>query len=437
MSLTPLLMFVVLFALFIVGVPISFALASVALGFAYFMWGAGGMMTMIQATWGTMNNFTLMAVPLFIFMAMMLEKSTLVEDLYTAFYKWSGPVRGGLAIASVLVGAIIGAVSGVVAAGIIGMGLIALPQMDRYKYDRGISLGSILAGGTLGQVIPPSLVMIVYGAVTSVSVGSLFAAGICSGLLLVALYCSYIFVRCMFNKELCPALPEDQRASWQDKVSSLKSLILPSLLILGCLGAILSGATTPTEGAAVGAAGSVLFNIICGRFSWKVFLECATGTLKVTAMVGWMVAGAAAFGSIFAGIGGNQMVMELAMMMPGGKWGALFASLGFIFFLGMFLETVGLIMLAAPIVTPILVKLGFDPLWWGIIFMTLIQSAYLTPPFGLALFYLKSVTPENVSLGAIYKASIPFILLQTIGIGLMIAFPVLGLWLPMLLQTAK
>ena len=434
MSLTPVLMFVALFALFLLGVPIAFALASVALGFALALWGANGMMTMIQATWGTMNNFTLMAVPLFVFMAMMLEKSTLVEDLYTAFYKWSGPVRGGLAMASVIVGAIIGAVSGVVAAGIIGMGLIALPQMDRYKYDRGISLGSILAGGTLGQIIPPSLIMIVYGAVCSVSVGGLFAAGVSSGLMLVGLYCLYIGVRTLLNKDLCPALPPEQRASWKEKFQSLRALILPGLLIFGCLGAILTGATTPTEGAAVGAAGSVLFNILCKRFSVKMLADCLYGTIKLSAMVAWMVACAGAFGSVFAGIGGNNMVMELAMLMPGGKWGALAASLGFIFFLGMFLETVGLIMLAAPIVTPIIVKFGFDPLWWGIVFMTLLQSAYITPPFGLSLFYLKGVTPPDVSLGQIYKASLPFIGLQLVGCLLLILFPILGLWLPRMLQ---
>lgn len=434
MELTPLFMFATLFALFLIGMPISFALATVALGFAFSLWGPNSMMTIVQATWGTMNNFTLMACPLFIFMAMMLEKSTLVADLYTAFYKWSGPMRGGLAIASVIVGAIIGAVSGVVAAGIIGMGLIALPQMDKYQYDRSISLGSILAGGTLGQIIPPSLIMIIYGAVCSLSVGSLFAAGFSSGLMLVGLYSVYIFFRCLFNKKLCPALPLDQRANWQEKVYSLKALILPSILIFGCLGAILSGATTPTEGAAVGAIGSVLFNIICKRFNLRVLRECLLGTLKVSVMVLWMVACAGAFGSVFAGIGGNNMVMELAMQMPGGKWGALIASMGFIFFLGMFLETVGLIMLAAPIVTPIIVKLGFDPLWWGIVFMTLLQSAYISPPFGLSLFYLKGVTPPDVSLMQIYRASLPFIALQFLGIILLILFPFFGLWLPHLLM---
>ena len=429
MSLLPMLMFVALFALFLAGVPIAFALASVALSFAFFLWGTGGMMTIVQTTWGTMNNFTLMAVPLFIFMSMMLEKSPLIEDLYSAFYKWSGPVRGGLAIASVVVGAIIGAVSGVVAAGVIGMGLIALPQMDKYKYDRGISLGSIMAGGTLGQIIPPSLLMIVYGAVCSVSVGGLFAAGISAGILLVVLYCLYVFVRAMLNPELCPALPPDQRATWSEKVHSLKALVLPCILIFGCLGAILFGITTPTEGAAVGAAGAILFNMICGTFTRKVLWECLLGTLKVSAMVAWMVACAGSFGSVFSGIGGNQMMMEFVTLMPGGQWGAMAVSLAFIFFLGMFLETVGLIMLAAPIVTPIMMTYGVDPMWWGIIFLTLLQSAYITPPFGMSLFYLKGVTPPDITLGDIYKASVPFICLQVIGVVLIIMFPILGTWL--------
>lgn len=429
----PMIMFGILFALFIVGVPISFALGSVALGFAYTLWGSGGMMSIVQATWGTMNNFTLMAVPLFIFMAMMLEKSTLVEDLYTTFYKWSGPLRGGLAIASILVGAIIGAVSGVVAAGVMGMGLIALPQMEKYKYDRNISMGSILAGGTLGQIIPPSLNMIIYGAVTSVSVGGLFAAGMSAGLLLIVLYCIYIVVRCLINPSLCPALPVDQRATFKEKLLSLKAVVLPMLLIAACLGAILSGATTPTEGAAVGAFGSIIFNIICKRFTWAVLRDCTVATLKVSAMVAWMVACASAFGSVFAGIGGNQMIMELAQQMPGGKWGTLISAMSFVFFLGMFLETAGLIMLAAPIVTPIVTGMGFDPLWWGIIFMTLLQCAYISPPFGLSLFYLKGIVPKDVSLVSIYKSGIPFLILQVVAIILMVIFPWLGLWMAKML----
>ncbi len=434
MNFTPLIMFLVLFACLVGGVPIAFALSGISLTFAFFLWGSPGMITILQATWGTMNNFVLVAIPLFVFMAMVLEKSALVKDLYMAFYKWSGPVRGGLAVATVLVGAVIGAVSGVVAAGVIGLGLIALPQMEKYGYDRKIILGSIMSGGTLGQLIPPSLVMVIYGAVTGVSVGSLFAAGVSAGLLLTGVFCAYILIRSFINEKLCPALPIEDRVSIKDKFLSLKALVLPGLLIIMCLGAIFSGAATPTEGAGVGAFGAVLFTLITGQFRWNIIYKCAVDTLKVSAMVGWMVAGASAFAAVFAGIGGNNLVMEIAIAMPGGKWGALVMSVMFIFFLGMFLETAGLIMLAAPIVSPILVKMGFDPLWWGIVFMTLLQVAYISPPFGFALFYLKGVTPEHITLEDIYWSSLPFIGLQMAGVVLIILFPVLGLWLPRILM---
>jgi len=431
---TPLWMFVALFAALAAGFHISFALAAISLIFAYFLWGGPGMLVLVSAVWSTMNNFALLAIPLFIFMAMVFEKSMLVKELYGAFYKWSGPVRGGLGVATILAGAVIGAISGVVAAGVIGLGLIALPQMEQHKYDRNVNLGSILAGGTLGQLIPPSLVMVIYGAVTGVSVGNLFAAGVSAGLTLSALFCIYILIRSFISKHLCPALSLDERATWKEKFVAIKGLIIPGLIIIMCLGAIFSGAATPTEGAGVGAFASLLFSVLTGRCSWSALRESALGTLKVSSMVGWMIAGASAFGSVFAGIGGKEVVMNIAMGMPGGKWGFLVASIFFIFFLGMFLETAGLIMLAAPIVSPVIHNLGFEPLWWGIIFMTLLQCAYLSPPFGMSLFYLKGVTPDYISLEQIYRASIPFILLQLVCVLLIIFFPAFGLWLPRLLM---
>ncbi|MCB2215748.1 MAG: TRAP transporter large permease subunit [Desulfobulbaceae bacterium] len=432
-DLLPVLMFAFLFLALGLGLHIAFGLYAIALGFAFFLWGGGGMNIIIMSIWGAMNNFALVAIPLFVFMALMLEKSNLVTDLYTCFYKWSGPLRGGLAIATILVGAVIGAVSGVVAAGVIGLGVIALPQMEHYKYNRSVNIGSILAGGTLGQIIPPSLVMVIYGAVTGVSVGKLFAAGVSAGLLLSFLFCLYILIRSYFQVDFCPALPKDSRASWKEKFESLKVLILPMVLIFLCLGAILSGMATPTEGAAVGAFGAILFSVVTRRFNIKILRECCLATLKVSSMIGWMIGAAASFGAVFAGIGGNRMVLDIAMNMPGGNWGVLALSIAFIFFLGMFLETAALIMLAAPIVSPILAKLGFDPLWWGILFMTLLQIAYISPPFGFALFYLKGVTPPHIKLGDIYWASLPFMALQITAVILIIFFPILGLWLPNLL----
>ncbi|WP_209424707.1 TRAP transporter large permease subunit [Pararhodobacter sp. SW119] len=432
-SLLSLLMFVMLFLALGLGLHISFGLYAIALGFAYFLWGAAGMNTVVMAIWGMMNNFPLIAIPLFIFMAMVLEKSDLVGDIYDCFYKWSGALRGGLAIATVLVGAMIGAVSGVVAAGVIGLGIIALPQMAKFKYNQGVNLGSILSGGTLGQIIPPSLVMIVYSAVTGQSVGKLFAAGVSVGLLLVVLFSLYILIRSYIQKDFCPPLPLEERVGWYEKIVSLRVLILPGILIVATVGSILTGLATPTEGAGVGAFGALLFSIVTGRFRLSILTESLFQTLKVSSMIGWMIGGAAAFSAVFAAIGGNRVIVNIAMNMPGGEWGVLLLAIAFIFFLGMFLETMAIIMLAAPILSPIIVTMGFDPLWWAIVFMTLLQSAYITPPFGVALFYLKGVTPPHIKLTDIYRASVPFICLQLLAVALLIFFPPLGLWLPSML----
>ncbi|MDP2086066.1 MAG: TRAP transporter large permease subunit [Gemmobacter sp.] len=432
-SLLSLLMFAALFLALGLGFHISFSLLGIAFGFAYFLWGGMGMNTVVLAIWGMMNNFPLIAIPLFIFMAMMLEKSDLVGDIYDCFYKWSGALRGGLAVATVLVGAMIGAVSGVVAAGVIGLGVIARPQMERFGYNQGVNLGSILAGGTLGQIIPPSLVMIVYSAVTGQSVGKLFAAGVAAGLLLVVLFSLYILIRSLLQKDFCPPLPVEERAGWGEKIASLRALILPGFLVVATVGSILSGLATPTEGAGVGAFGAVLFSVVTGRFKLHILKASLFETLKVSSMIAWMIGGATAFSSVFAAIGGNKVIVNIAMNMPGGEWGVLVVAIAFIFFLGMFLETMAIIMLAAPILSPIIVQFGFDPLWWAIIFMTLLQSAYITPPFGVALFYLKGVTPPHIQLTDIYRASLPFIALQVLAVGLIIFFPALGLWLPRML----
>lgn len=432
-NLLSLVMFLALLVALGLGLHISFSLYAIALGFAYFLWGAAGMNTVVMAIWGMMNNFPLVAIPLFIFMAMILEKSDLVGDIYDCFYKWSGPLRGGLAIATILVGATIGAVSGVVAAGVIGLGIIALPQMRKFRYNLGVNLGSIVSGGTLGQIIPPSLVMIVYSAVTGQSVGKLFAAGVSAGLLLVVLFSIYILVRSYMQEDFCPPLPVEERANWREKFTALRVLILPALLIVATVGSILSGLATPTEGAAVGAFGALLFSVVTGRFRLPVLKGSLIETLKVSSMIAWMIGGAAAFSAVFAAVGGNRVIVDIAMNMPGGEWGVLVAAIAFIFILGMFLETMAIIMLAAPILSPIIVQMGFEPLWWAIIFMTLLQSAYITPPFGVALFYLKGVTPPDIKLTDIYRASVPFIVLQLLAVALMILFPKVVLWLPNML----
>lgn len=432
---TPLYMFILLMLALAFGIPISFSLLIVALLFGTALWGAGGISLAISAVWGTMNNFTLIAIPLFIFMALVLQKARVVEDLYDAFYKWSGPLRGGLAVATILVGAMLGAISGVVAAGVIGLGLIGLPQMTKHGYDRKIGIGSVMAGGTLGQLIPPSTNMVVYGAVTGVSIGGLFAGGITCGLLLAFIYSLYILLRSYFHKSLCPSLPLNERATTREKVEALRNVFLPSMLIIIVLGSILTGIATPTEAASFGAGGAVLLVALNRKLTKALVLEASVETLEITAMVCWIIIGASAFGSIFSGIGGNVLISNIAMSLPGGSWAILAVALLFIFILGMFLEPAAMIMLAAPIVSPLIAKAGFNPLWWGLIFMVLLQVAYLSPPFGFTLFYMKGAAPKDVAIEEIYSAAIPFIILQIIGLAIIIAFPQIALWLPQLMQN--
>jgi len=426
----PLLMFLALFVLLIAGVPIAFALAAVAIIFAGWLWGYGALNLVVSAAWGSMNNFVIVAVPLFIFMAYILQKTNVVEDLYDAFFKWSGGLHGGLAIATIIVGAVMGAVSGVVAAGVIGLGLIGLPQMLRHGYNKRMALGCVLGGGTLGQLIPPSTNMVLYGCVTGVSIGGLFAGGLSAGCFLATLYIGYVIIRGLVDPNFAPALPKDERACWSEKLLALRGLFFPALLILIVLGSILKGLATPTEAAAFGAGGALLIGLFKRKLTWKIVYSSCYETLSVSAMVGWMMIGAGAFSSVFSGLGGNTLISSLAMQMPGGPNMVFVVAAAFIFFLGMFLEPGAIIFLAVPILAPILTKLGFDALWVGLVFNVLLQCGYLSPPFGFSLFYLHGVTPEGVSIVDIYKAALPFLALQVVCVAVIFIFPQIVLWLP-------
>ncbi len=426
----PLIMFLALFVLLTAGVPIAFSLAAVAIVFSYFLWGPGALSILVSAAWGTMNNFVIIAVPLFIYMAYILQKTNVVEDLYDTFYKWSGALRGGLAIATILVGAALGAVSGVVAAGVIGLGLIGLPQMLKHGYNRRVALGSVLGGGTLGQLIPPSTNMVLYGAVTGVSIGGLFAGGISAGVLLASLYIVYVLIRGLIDPSFAPALPPEERATWKEKILSLKSVFFPLLLVVIVLGSILLGMASPTEAAAFGAAGALLIGLVKRRLTWDIIYSSCYETLGVTAMVGWMMIGATAFGSVFSGLGGNALVADFAMNMPGGAHMVFVVAALFVFFMGMFLEPGAVIFLAVPIIAPILANLGFEPLWIGLVINVILQSAYISPPFGFSLFYLQGCTPAGIDIIEIYKSSVPLLLLQVVCVALIFIFPQIVLWLP-------
>lgn len=430
----PLGMFILLLILLFLGVPIAFSLAFSGIIFAILMWGYDSTALLTSGAWNIMNNYTLIAIPLFIFMSILLEKSNIISDLFNSVYQWSGPLRGGLAITVIIVGAIIGAISGVVAAGVIGLGLIALPQMMRYKYNEKLSLGSIMAGGTLGQLIPPSLNMVVYGAMTGISVSSLFAGGMSAGIILILFFVLYILFIAYTKADSAPALAKEDRMSISEKLKSTKTIILPMILILLVLGSIFTGIATPTEGAGVGVFGTILIGIFTKKLNWKKIKESIFESSKMTGMVAWILIGAATFSAVFSGVGGNQLVSDLAANAPGGKWGVLIFALAFIIILGMFLETMALIMLAAPIITPVIIEAGFDPLWWAILFMVVLQMAFLTPPFGFAIFYMKSAVGEKVSIGKLYNATLPFILIQLIVVIIIILLPFSVMWLPDLLS---
>lgn len=430
----PLGMFILLLILLFLGVPIAFSLAFTGVIFALIMWGYDSSALFTSGTWNIMNNYTLIAIPLFIFMSILLEKSDIISDLFKSIYHWSGSLRGGLAITVIVVGAIIGAISGVVAAGVIGLGLIALPQMMKYKYNEKLSLGSIMAGGTLGQLIPPSLNMVVYGAMTGVSVSSLFAGGMSAGIILILFFVLYILFMAYTKSDSAPSLAKEDRVSTGEKIKSTRTIILPMILIILVLGSIFTGIATPTEGAGVGVFGTVLIGVLTKRLDWKKIKESIFESSKMTGMVAWILIGAATFSAVFSGVGGNKLVSDLAATAPGGKWGVLIFALAFIIILGMFLETMALIMLAAPIITPVIVEAGFDPLWWAILFMVVLQMAFLTPPFGFAIFYLKSAVGEKVSIGKLYSATIPFILIQLLVVIIIIFIPLSVTWLPNLLS---
>lgn len=429
----PLIMFALLLVFLAVGMPVVYALTTVALGTAFILWGPGSIYGVVTSTVTTMMSWNLLATPLFCFMSLMLFEAGIVEDLYEAFYSWTAGLRGGLAMCTVVVGALMGAMTGVVAGTVTALTVISLPQMFKYKYDEKISMGAVLAGGTLGQLIPPSTNMIVYGTITSVSVGGLFAGGMSSGIVLALLYCLYIAVRCFFKKDLCPVMPMEDRKTFRENVIGLKKIFWPCVLIILVLGAIYGGIATPTEAAAVGCVGAVVIAVLNKRFSFQHLLNASMGTLRNIAMVGWITLAASYFSAVFVAIGGDKFVAQVAAMIPGGSYGLFLALLLIIFFMGMFLDPIAIIVMCAPIFTPLVVNAGIDPLHFAICLMVALQCGYLTPPFGFSLFYMKNAASgvrglDHITLKQIYLSSLPFIAVQLIGLMLCVFAPSLTMW---------
>jgi len=412
------------------GLPLAFVLGGVSMIFLFFTWGPESFYMVAAQTWGAMNKFTLVAIPLFIFMAMILERSGVARDLYDMMYLWFGGVGGGLAIGTVIICAIFSAMCGISGAAVVSMGTIALPSMLRRNYDKELALGCINSGGGWGILIPPSIIMILYALISGESVGRLFAGGVFPGLLLLVLVSSYITIRCIFQPHLGPALPREERGDWKRKMAALKAVLLPIIIVIMVLGSIIGGITTPTEAAAMGVLGALISSLVYKQFSWALMREAAHRTLRLTSMIMWILFGAYCFSAAYHGMGANQLIENMLTHIPGGPWGTIIFIQLVIFVLAMVLDPAGIMMICVPVFLPVVKAHGFDPLWFGILFVINMEIGYMTPPFGFNLFYLKGIVPSNISMADIYRSVIPYTLVESLGLATVMIFPQIAIWLP-------
>jgi tripartite ATP-independent transporter DctM subunit len=376
--------------------------------------------------WSIMNNTILMAIPLFILMGLILQKTKLAERLLESMGYLFGEIRGGLAISTVLVGSLLAASTGVVGASVVAMGVISLPVMLKYNYSKGLATGTICAAGTLGQIIPPSIVLIILGDVFNVPVGDLFKAALFPGLVLVAAYSIYILIVAYLNPQIAPAV-RIQRQEGESKksqvISALFSIIPPLSLIIIVLGSIFAGIATPTESSAIGCVGAVILALLYRKFSFSMLMESSKETVKITAMVFAILIGATAFSMVFTYTGGDLLIENFMLSLPGDKWGFIIIAMLVIMVLGFFIDFVEISYIIVPILVPISEVIGINPIWFAILIAMNLQTSFLTPPFGFSLFYLKGVAPSSIKTTDIYKGVIPFILIQVLVLASIVFYP--------------
>lgn len=423
-------MFVSLVLFMLAGAGLAFVLGGIAFFSTILLWGPSALIVAILNTFETMTSEALMAVPLYVLMASILQKSAIIEALYEAMETWFSGINGGLAVGTIVICTILAAMTGVVGAAVAAMGILALPSMLARGYYPPLVLGAICAGGTLGILIPPSVVTIVYAITAQISIGQMFAAGIVPGIILASSYAAYIIIRTWINPSLAPKPELAQAIPLLQKLSKLKALILPAFVVFGVLGSIYTGIATPTEAAAVGVLGAAASAIVTRRLSTNMLSEAAFETLRVTAMILWITIGARAFISVFVATGGADSLLNVVETLDASRWVILGIMVLILVFLGLFLDEIGIILLCVPVFVPIIHLLEFDPLWFGVIFMITAQMAYITPPFGYTLFYLKGVLPEGIGIGQVYRGIVPFFLIQVAALILFALFPDIVTWLP-------
>jgi tripartite ATP-independent transporter DctM subunit len=429
-SLILLFMFSSLVVLMLSGTGLAFVLGAIAFLSTILLWGPAALIVAVLNTFETMTSEALMAIPLYVLMASILQKSSIIEALYDAMEAWLSGVNGGLAVGTIAICTILAAMTGVVGAAVAAMGILALPSMLARGYHPPLALGAICAGGTLGILIPPSVVTIVYAITAQISIGQMFAACIVPGIILASSYAAYIIIRTWLNPELAPKPDQTIVIPLRVKLSKLKSLILPGIVVTGVLGSIYAGIATPTEAAAVGVLGAALSAIVTRSLTLPMLSDAATETLRVTAMILWITIGARAFISVFVATGGADSLLNFVETLEASRWVILGVMVLILIFLGLFLDEIGIILLCVPVFVPIIAVLEFDPLWFGVLFMITAQMAYITPPFGYTLFYLKGVLPEGIGIGQVYRGVIPFFMIQVAVLILFAFFPSLVTWLP-------
>ena len=435
-----LIMFGSLLVLLLAGLPLAFVTGGLACVFLFVLGDANALNIVPSRIFPLMTNYQLSAIPLFIFMAAMLEKAGIINDMFDVIYKILGGVRGGLASATIIASTVLAAMVGVIGAAVVTMGIIALPAMLKRKYDAKIAMGSIMAGGTLGILIPPSILAIIYAVVAEQSVGKLFIGAVFPGLILSGLYVVYVTFMCYAFPDKGPPIPQEERIGLPEKLRVLRKMTAPILLILIVLGVIFSGIATPVEAAGIGTFGAFIVAAIHRKLSWQTVRLASITTMKASAMVIWIMFGATMFVGLYVLEGGQQFVQDALAATGFGPWGILIVMQVVLIILGMFLDWVGILLLCVPIFVPVIKALGAqafgfsDPddlvLWFGVLYLVNMQMSFLSPPFGYALFYLRGVAPPSIPMSDIFKSALPFLAIQVIGLALCMKFPTIITWLP-------
>jgi tripartite ATP-independent transporter DctM subunit len=433
MEYLPLIFFGVVLIMLMAGFPVAFTLGGISLIFGLFTFGLNFFNLLPMRIWGVMSNYILLAVPLFIYMGVMFEKSGLAEELLETMALLFGKLRGGMAFSVLIVGALLATATGIVGATVVTMGVLTLPTMLKKGYSPEVSTGIISASGTLGQIIPPSIVLVLLGSVLNISVGELFMGAVIPGFILVLLYFIWIIILVIAKPKLVPSMPKEDLEKFRKSNRTKKVLvafIAPFVLITSVLGSIFAGIASPTEAAAVGAIGATLLTIVRGKFSKEILDDVMIRTLTLTSMTFMILVGAAAFGLVFRGMGGDRVLTNLILSNNIEPHHFLLIVMLIIFVAGFFIDFIEITFIIVPVVAPIFIHLGIDLLWIGILIAVNLQTSFLTPPFGFALFFLKGVAPKEVTTKHIYKGVLPYVGIQLIGLTLIILYPELVLWLP-------